>query len=158
MVTRLLGSADETTCIPPLKHAKPSFTLRECGRGWHLDSLEKRLMQQAHAMCWSTTSGILKSLHYHALPGRCLLLQRGDVTRAIIEDEKVPKDAKCVIADPIYRRIRRDEHGNLPLISINIPHFSLFAMYRSHILDSSAGYGLAGFKVNADQIPSVSTT
>ena len=79
----------------------------------------------------------------------------GDVmVRDEADIEKVLKDAKCVIADPIYRRIlTRDEHGNLPHF-INIPHEAYSGrMYRSHI-PTFIGAGFTDWlvsKVNADQ-------
>ena len=90
------------------------------------------------------------------------MLREGDVmVRDEADIEKVLKDAKCVIADPIYRRIlTRDEHGNLPHF-INIPHEAYSGrMYRSHIPTSSEqalriGWFLRSMLI---RIPSVSTT
>ena len=62
------------------------------------------------------------------------MLREGDVmVRDEADIEKVLKGAKCVIADPIYRRILTRENSNLPHF-INIPHEAYSGrMYRSHI-------------------------
>ena len=83
------------------------------------------------------------------------MLREGDVmVRDEADIEKVLKDAKCVIADPIYRRIlTRDEKGNLSHF-INIPHEAYSGrMYRSHI-PTFIGAGFTEWltsKLNADQ-------
>ena len=132
--SRLLGSTDEITSIPPLEHAKSSFTLRDRAKGgiWIIGeainaagiryTLEHDLkLSDVHILCPTQVDAHM--------------LRDGDVmARDEADIEKVLNGAKCVIADPIYRRIlTRDENGNLPHF-INMPHEAYSGrMYRSHI-------------------------
>ena len=132
--TRVLGSSGELSSIPALEHQKSSYTLRDRAKGgtWIIGEainaagiryvLEHDLgITEVHILCPTQVDAHM--------------LRDGDVmVRDESDIEKVLKDAKCVIADPIYRRIlTRDENGNLPHF-INIPHEAYSGrMYRSHI-------------------------
>ena len=132
--TRVLGSSDELSSIPALEHPKSSYTLRDRAQGgtWIIGeainaagiryTLEHDLgIAEVHILCPTQVDAHM--------------LREGDVmVRDESDIEKVLKGAKCVIADPIYRRILTgDENGNLPHF-INIPHEAYSGrMYRSHI-------------------------
>ena len=131
---RVLGSSDELSSIPTLEHPKSSYTLIDSTKGgiWIIGeainaggiryALEHDLgLTEVHILCPTQVDANM--------------LREGDVmVRDEADIEKVLKGAKCVIADPIYRRIlTRDENGNLPHF-INIPHEAYSGrMYRSHI-------------------------
>ena len=132
--SRILGSTEELSSIPSLEHVKSSYTLRDRARGgiWIIGealnasgiryALEHDLgLDDVHILCPTQVDA--------------RVLRDGDVmVRDEADIEKVLNGAKCVIADPIYRRIlTRDENGNLPHF-INMPHEAYSGrMYRSHI-------------------------